>query len=98
MTRDDESGKTFTSEVPLLDKGTSSQNEEVVLTPSKGRNIPSKCEELFEIVPGLEYDVLTRLNFDFDQVGIQTLDKEELSSLNSIISMVRAEESRRGVM
>ncbi|TXG48427.1 hypothetical protein EZV62_027721 [Acer yangbiense] len=36
MTKNNESGKTVTSEVLPLDEGMSSQNEEVVSTPSKG--------------------------------------------------------------
>ncbi|KAI9196243.1 hypothetical protein LWI28_022206 [Acer negundo] len=44
------------------------------------------------------YDFLAGLNVYFDQVRVQILGKDELPSLNSAISMVRAEESRRSVM
>ncbi|KAI9160081.1 hypothetical protein LWI28_004924 [Acer negundo] len=44
------------------------------------------------------YDFLASLNVEFDQVRVQILGKEELPSLNGAISMVKAEESRRGVM
>ena len=44
------------------------------------------------------YDFLVGLNVEFDQVRIQILGKEMLSSLNVVIFMVRAEESRRSVM
>ncbi|TXG51686.1 hypothetical protein EZV62_024210 [Acer yangbiense] len=44
------------------------------------------------------YDFLAGLNVEFDQVRVRILGKEELPSLNGAISMVRAEESRRGVM
>ncbi|TXG72633.1 hypothetical protein EZV62_001212 [Acer yangbiense] len=44
------------------------------------------------------YDFLASLNVDFDQVRVQILGNDELPSLNSAISMVRAEESRRSVM
>ncbi|KAK2979081.1 hypothetical protein RJ640_026031 [Escallonia rubra] len=44
------------------------------------------------------YDFLAGLNIEFDQVRIQILGKEELPSLNETISIINAEESRRGVM
>ncbi|XP_022768068.1 UDP-sugar pyrophosphorylase-like isoform X4 [Durio zibethinus] len=44
------------------------------------------------------YDFLAGLNVEFDQVRVQILGKQDLPSLNEVISMVRAEESRRGVM
>ncbi|KAK2965727.1 LOW QUALITY PROTEIN: hypothetical protein RJ640_025453, partial [Escallonia rubra] len=44
------------------------------------------------------YDFLAGLNIEFDQVRIQILGKEELPSLNEIISIINAEESRRRVM
>ncbi|TXG53747.1 hypothetical protein EZV62_019003 [Acer yangbiense] len=40
------------------------------------------------------YDFLAGLNVEFDQVRIQILGKDMLPSLNAVISMVRAEESR----
>lgn len=43
------------------------------------------------------YDFLVGLNVEYDQVRVQILGKE-LPSLNETISIVRAEESRRGVM
>ncbi|KAK2966236.1 hypothetical protein RJ640_008219 [Escallonia rubra] len=44
------------------------------------------------------YDFLAGLNIEFDQVRIQILGKEELPSLNETISIINAEESRRGMM
>ncbi|XP_071905634.1 uncharacterized protein [Coffea arabica] len=44
------------------------------------------------------YDFLAGLNVEFDQVRVQILGKERLSSLNETISLVRAEENRREVM
>ncbi|KAL5549794.1 hypothetical protein UlMin_005025 [Ulmus minor] len=44
------------------------------------------------------YDFLAGLNTEFDQVRVQILGKEELPTLNETISIVRTEESRRGVM
>lgn len=44
------------------------------------------------------YDFLAGLNPEFDQVKVQILSKEETSSLEETISLIRAEESRRGVM
>ncbi|KAJ0103610.1 hypothetical protein Patl1_05363 [Pistacia atlantica] len=44
------------------------------------------------------YDFLTGLNVEFDQVRVQVLGKEDLPSLNETISIINAEESRRGVM
>ncbi|KAG0455167.1 hypothetical protein HPP92_024459 [Vanilla planifolia] len=44
------------------------------------------------------YDFLAGLNPEFDQVRIQILGKEETPPLEETISLVRAEESRRGVM
>lgn len=44
------------------------------------------------------FEFLAGLNIEFDQVRIQILGKEEVSSLNEVISLVWAEESRRGVM
>ncbi|KAA8550468.1 hypothetical protein F0562_002152 [Nyssa sinensis] len=38
------------------------------------------------------------LNIDFDQVRVQVLGKESLPSLEGVFSIIRAEESRRGVM
>lgn len=44
------------------------------------------------------YDFLAGLNSKFDQVRIQILGKEEIPSLEETISLIRAEESRRGIM
>ncbi|KAL5813378.1 hypothetical protein ACOSQ3_024138 [Xanthoceras sorbifolium] len=44
------------------------------------------------------YDFLAGLNMEYDQVRIQILGREEVPPLNVVISMVRAEESRRSVM
>ncbi|KAK3014800.1 hypothetical protein RJ639_009131 [Escallonia herrerae] len=44
------------------------------------------------------YNFLADLNMEFDQVRIQILGKKELPSLNETISIINAEESRRGVM
>ncbi|KAL5764323.1 hypothetical protein ACOSP7_016679 [Xanthoceras sorbifolium] len=44
------------------------------------------------------YDFLAGLNMEFDEVQVQVLSKEELSSLNETISIILAEEGRRGVM
>ena len=44
------------------------------------------------------YDFFAGLNVEFDQVRIQISGKDMLPSLNAVISMVRAEESRRSVM
>ena len=44
------------------------------------------------------YDFLAGLNIEFDQVRVQILSKEELPPLNEVISLIRAEESRRGIM
>ncbi|KAG0492319.1 hypothetical protein HPP92_005717 [Vanilla planifolia] len=44
------------------------------------------------------YEFLAGLNPEFDQVRIQILGKEETPPLEETISLVRAEESRRGVM
>ncbi|XP_022731494.1 uncharacterized protein LOC111286004 [Durio zibethinus] len=38
------------------------------------------------------YDFLAGLNVEFDQVRVQILGKQDLPSLNEVISMVRAEE------
>ncbi|KAK3038196.1 hypothetical protein RJ639_030303 [Escallonia herrerae] len=44
------------------------------------------------------YDFLAGLNIEFDQVRIQILGKGESPSLNETISIINAEESRKGVM
>ncbi|KAL5834282.1 hypothetical protein ACOSQ4_013779 [Xanthoceras sorbifolium] len=44
------------------------------------------------------YDFLAGLNMEFDAVRVQVLSKEELPSLNETISIILAEEGRRGVM
>nr|XP_027120951.1 uncharacterized protein LOC113738009 [Coffea arabica] len=45
-----------------------------------------------------ELDQYIGLNVEFDQVRVQILGKERLSSLNETISLIRAEENRREVM
>ena len=44
------------------------------------------------------YDFLVGLNIEFDHIRVQILGKEDLPFLNEPISMVRAKESKRGVM
>ncbi|XP_052190500.1 uncharacterized protein LOC127800107 isoform X2 [Diospyros lotus] len=44
------------------------------------------------------YDFLAGLNIEFDTVRVQILGKEDLPSLNEVISLIRAEEGRRGIM
>ncbi|GFZ10919.1 hypothetical protein Acr_22g0003170 [Actinidia rufa] len=44
------------------------------------------------------YDFLVGLNPEFDQIRIQILGRQELSSLNEVVAMVRSEESRRSLM
>lgn len=43
------------------------------------------------------YDFLARLNVEFDQVRVQILGREEVPFLNETVSLIRAEESRRGL-
>ena len=43
-------------------------------------------------------DFLAGLNVEYDQVRVQILGKDDLPSLNEVISIIIAEESRRGVM
>ena len=44
------------------------------------------------------YDFLAGLNIKFDVVRVQILSKVDLPSLNEVISLVCAEEGRRGVV
>ena len=44
------------------------------------------------------YDFLVRLNPKFDQVRVQILGKEETPSLEKTISLIKVEESQRGIM
>ena len=44
------------------------------------------------------YDFLAGLNSEFDQVRVQILGKEEVPSLNEVISLFRAKKSQRGIM
>ncbi|KAF5454932.1 hypothetical protein F2P56_024561 [Juglans regia] len=67
------------------------------------RCIETKCASDAAILKGFiekdrVYDFLAGLNVEFDQVRVQILGKEEVPSLNETISLIRAEESRRGVM
>lgn len=61
-----------------------------------------KCPEEAAIQNNLNedqgYDFLARLNPEFDQVRVQILGKEETPSLEETISLVRAKDSRRGIM
>ena len=44
------------------------------------------------------YDFLADLNIEFDTIRVQILGKEDIPSLNEVISLIWAEEERRGVM
>jgi len=44
------------------------------------------------------YNFLAGLNMEFDAVRVQVLGKEDLSPLNKVISIIRAEKGRRGLM
>ena len=44
------------------------------------------------------YDFLASLNMEFEAIRVQILGKEDIPSLNEVISLIRAEEGRRGVM
>ena len=44
------------------------------------------------------YEFLAGLNIVFDAMRVQILGKEDLSSLNETLAIVRVEEGRRGVM
>lgn len=44
------------------------------------------------------YEFLAGLNMEFDEVRVQILGKEELSSLNEAFVIIRREEGRRSVM
>lgn len=66
-------------------------------------NIKMKCSEdadsLFKFIEGEQvYEFLAGLNMEFDQVRVQILGKEELSSLNEAFAIIRGEEGRRSVM
>lgn len=66
-------------------------------------NIKMKCSEdadsLFKFTEGERVDeFLAGLNMEFDQVRVQILGKEELSSLNEAFDIIREEEGRRSVM
>ena len=65
--------------------------------------IKTKCSEDAAILKSFiekdrVYDFLAGLNVEFDQVRVQILGKDEIPTLNETISLIRAEESRRGVM
>lgn len=67
------------------------------------RTINLKCSDCeVEVKNFIErdrvYDFLAGLNPEFDLVRIQVLGRPELPSLSETISIVRAEESHRGVM
>ena len=66
------------------------------------RCITTRCPEDAAILKSFiekdrVYDFLAGLNNEFDQVRVQILSKDELPSLNETISLIRAEESHRGV-
>ena len=44
------------------------------------------------------YDFLARLNQEFDQFRVQILGKEEMPSLEEVISIILSEESQRAIM
>ena len=44
------------------------------------------------------FEFLVGLNLEFDQVWVQVLGKVDLPSINETISIIGAEEGRRGVM
>ena len=44
------------------------------------------------------FKFLTGLYVEFDQVRVQVLGKEDLSSINEVFSIIQAEEGRWGVM
>ncbi|GAV88664.1 UBN2_3 domain-containing protein [Cephalotus follicularis] len=56
------------------------------------------CYQHSPFIRDFVYDFLVGLNLEFDQVIIQILRKEEIPSLEETISLIRAEESRRGIM
>ena len=67
------------------------------------REINLKCSEWVVIIKYFiekdrVYDFLAGLNSEFDQIRVQILDKEDVPSFNEEISLIRVEESRRGVM
>ena len=67
------------------------------------RVIQKKCLEDVAILKNFiekdrVYDFLVCLNAEFDQVRIQILGREDVQPLNEVIALIRAEESRRGIM
>lgn len=65
--------------------------------------IKMKCTEdaalSFKFIEGERiYEFLAGLNMEFDEVRVQILGKEELSSLNEAFVIIRREEGRRSVM
>lgn len=44
------------------------------------------------------FQFLARLNVEFDQVRMQVLGKQEMSSLSEVFSLIQAKESQRVIM
>ena len=67
------------------------------------RVIEMKCVEDAEALKNFlknnrDYDFLVGLNQEFDQIRVQILGKEEMPSLEEVISIIRSEEGRRSIM
>ena len=67
------------------------------------KNLQIKCSEdaaMFRKFIEREqiFEFLADLNVEFDEVRVQVLGKEDLSSINEVFSIIGAEEGRRGVM
>ena len=67
------------------------------------RVIEMKCAEDAEALKNFlknnrDYDFLVGLNQEFDQIRVQILGKEEMPSLEEVISIIWSEESRRSIM
>lgn len=67
------------------------------------QNLQMKCSEdaamLRKFIEREQiFEFLADLNVEFDEVRVQVLGKEDLSSINEVFSIIGAEEGRRGVM
>ena len=67
------------------------------------KNLQIKCSEdaamLRKFVEREQiFEFLVGLNVEFDQVQVQVLGKEDLSSINEVFSIIRVEEGRWGVL